>query len=242
MEWLVRLEGDEWSLEDLPKWFSQLDHKVRLEDGKYYLVSSAFDHCATSAEVWERAEQIVERINGAAKACDPHFRPVQIAGEVAQVHDDGRRQMGRSKASAVSATASSGTPPQPSRPERLVAMWDTACPTGPVRRALDAWLLPTTWQQLRHICDAIREDVAPGKDGKQAWEKMARVMAPMVGMAEATLNDELWRFNKTLVKPEHVGAHALHGYTRGPITNPMSMDEAKGFIRRLFDAWLSTKI
>jgi hypothetical protein len=228
-----------------------LDHKVRSEDGKYYLVSSAFDHFATSAEVRKLAKQIVERINGAARSCDPHFRPVQIGSEVVRVHDDGTRKTwssgrgeanGRSKASAVSVTASSGTPPQPSRTERLVAMWDTACPTGPVRRALDAWLLPTTWQQLRHICDAIREDVAPGKDGKQAWEKMARVMAPMVGMAEATLNDELWRFNKTLVKPEHVGPHALHGYTSGPITNPMSMDEAKGFIRRLFDAWLSTKI
>jgi hypothetical protein len=92
MEWLVRLEGDEWSLEDLLKWFSQLDHKVRSENGKYYLASSAFKHCATSKAVWELAEQIVERMNGAARAFEPRFRPAQVGTEIVQVQDDGTRQ------------------------------------------------------------------------------------------------------------------------------------------------------
>ena len=122
MEWLVRLEGDEWSLEDLPKWFSQLDHKVRSEDGKYYLVSSAFAHYATSTEVWQLADQIVERINGAAKAFEPRFRPVQLGSEVVERHDDGTRKVhqqlrpatgearGKGRAAAVSMD---GKPPRP---------------------------------------------------------------------------------------------------------------------------------
>ncbi len=64
----VRLEGHRFDLDDLSRWFSQLDHKVRSEDGKYYLTSAVFEHCTTSTAVWELADQIVERINGAAKA------------------------------------------------------------------------------------------------------------------------------------------------------------------------------
>jgi hypothetical protein len=111
-----------------------------------------------------------------------------------------------------------------------------------VPRALDAWLLPTTWQRLRHVCDAIREDVAPGKKEKRAWKEMVRMMAPILGMSEPTLDEKLWRFNKTSVKPEHAGPYALHGYTSGPITNPMSLEEAESFIHQLLVAWLSSKI
>jgi hypothetical protein len=84
MEWLVRLEGHEFDLEDLPQWFSQLDHKVRSEDGNYYLFSSKFDHCATNAALLELAKQIVERINGAVKAFKPGFRSVQVGSEIIQ--------------------------------------------------------------------------------------------------------------------------------------------------------------
>jgi hypothetical protein len=80
MEWFVWLEGNAWSLEYLPRWFSKLDHKVRSE-GKYYLVPSASRHCATSAEVWDLAEQIVERINAATKAFVPQFRPARVGAE-----------------------------------------------------------------------------------------------------------------------------------------------------------------
>jgi hypothetical protein len=74
MEWLVRLEGDDLSLEDLPKWFSQLDHKVRSENRKYYLTSSAFDHCATSAEVWELAVEPQQVVLGEGEAADGRLR------------------------------------------------------------------------------------------------------------------------------------------------------------------------
>jgi hypothetical protein len=67
-------------------------------------------------------------------------------------------------------------------------------------------------------------------------------MAPIMGMAEPTLREKLWRFNKTSVKPEHAGPHALHGYMSGPITNPMSLQEAESFIHQLLVSWLSNKI
>jgi hypothetical protein len=245
MEWLVRLEGDEWSLENLPKWFSQLDHKVRLEDGKYYLVSSAFHHCATSAEVWELAEQIVERINGAAKACDPHFRPVQIAGEVAQVHDDGRRQvyalgrgtaMGRSKASAVSATASSGTPPQPSRPERLVAQWEAEGHESDLGRALRIGLLPQqTWGSLYHVYEVIKHDASGGTGD---WKALLALLPN-----EPDLGRQLERFRGTANNPKHAGIHARHGKPEPKSEpNPMDFADAQSLIGRLLVAWVSTKI
>jgi hypothetical protein len=159
MEWLVSLEGDAWNLEDLPQWFSQLAHKVRLEDGRYYLTSAASEHCTTSASVWETADQIVAWINGVVKALDPRFRPVQVGSEIRQVHDDGTQQvhfravvgMGEVRAEAGAVIVSVGgkpVPPQPSKAEKLVAMLEKVGPMSAVPRALDAWLLPTTWQRL----------------------------------------------------------------------------------------------
>jgi hypothetical protein len=253
MEWLARLEGDEWSFEDLPKWFSQLDHKVMVDDGKYYLTSSWFEHCGTPDGVWEAADQICAWINAICKALDPRFRTVAVGSELVQVQGDGKRLVHhrlraepgelRLKGRDVGVLVDGKPlPPQPSKHEKLLAMLGTVSPTSPIPRALDAWLLPTIWQRLRHVCEAIREDTAPGKVGEQAWKEMVRVLAPMVGMAEPTLDGELRRFNKTSAKPEHAGPHALHGYTSGPIVNPMALGEAERLIHQLLVAWLSSKI
>jgi hypothetical protein len=254
MEWLVRLEGENWSLQDLPGWFSHLDHKVRrLEDGKYYLTSLTFAHCTSPSEVFELGAQIVAWLNGAARAFEKTFYSVQVGSEIVQVDDAGVRRVhqhlrpatreARIKAhAAIALIDGKPTTSQPSRPEELLALLVKSSATSSVPRVLDAWLLPTTWQRLRYVCDAIRENVAPDTDIKRSWETMAREMAPMVGMDEPRLNTTLRRFNKTAAKPEHAGSSALHGYMTGPIADPMPLPEAEGFIHDLLVAWLSRKI
>jgi hypothetical protein len=157
MEWLVHLEGHRLDLEELLNWFSRFDHKIKMEDRKYYLVSSALYHCCYSREVVNLAKQIVERINGASKAFEQGFRPVQIGSEVVQVHDDGSRknhhhmevvEKVRAKASF---TASGGKPVplEPSRPEKLVARWEVEGHESDLARVLLIGFLPQqTWEHF----------------------------------------------------------------------------------------------
>jgi hypothetical protein len=251
MEWLVRLKGDEWSLEDLPKWFSQLDHKVRLEDGKYYLVSSAFDHCATSAEVWELAEQIVERINAAARAFEPRFRLAHLSSEIVEVDDHGTRrvhqriQLGtgeiRIKGSEITVLII-GKPlrPQPTNAEKLVARWEAEGHESDLGRALRIGLLPQqTWGSLYHVYEVIKHDMCGGRGNpKHAWKSLLPLLPN-----EPDLGRELERFRNTANDPKHAGIHARHGRPeRTSEPDPMNFAEAQSLIQRLLIAWLSTKI
>jgi hypothetical protein len=249
MEWLVRLEGDEWSLEDLPKWFSRLDHKVRLEDGKYYLTSVAFEHCTTPAAVWEMTDQIVERINGATRAFEPLFRPIQVGTELVQVQDDGTRLVHhrlqpdpkeyRLKAGIeVVATGGRPAPPQPSRPEELVAEWEDKGHESDLGRALRIGLLPQqTWGSLYHVYEIIKHDKSKGTDD---WKALLPLLPN-----EPDLGRELKRFRDTANDPKHAGIHARHGKPPKPKGKPaprMTWADAQSLIDQLLVAWLLSKI
>ena len=246
MEWLVRLEGDEWSLEDLTKWFSQLSHTVSSQGGKYYLASHAFEHCTTSATVWELAGQVVERINGAARAFEPGFRPVQVGSEFVQVHDDGTRRVHRHLhvpgteirarfGVAMVPTGGRPAPPQPSKPEKLVARWDVEGHEGDLGRALRIGLLPQqTWGSLYHVYEVIKHDVSGGTDD---WKGLLGLLPN-----ESDLDRQLKRFRDTANDPKHAGINARHGRPeRKPEPDPMTLAEAQSLIHRLLIAWLSRK-
>lgn len=247
MEWLIQLEGDEWSLEDLSKWFNQLDHKIRSEGGKYYLASSAFDQCTTSAEVCELAEQIIERINGAARAFEPGFRPAQVSTEIVQVDDDGTRRVHqcvrpdaaevRTKGGEVSVLVDGKPPPpEPSNPEKLVAQWEVEGHESDLGRALRIGLLPQqTWGSLYHIYEVIKHDVSGPKDD---WKALLPLLPN-----EPDLGRKLERFRKTANDPKHAGIHARHGKPEPkPEPDPMNFADAQSLIHRLLVAWLSSKI
>jgi hypothetical protein len=247
MEWLAQLEGDKLDLEDLPRWFSQLDHKVRSEDGKYYLASSAFQYCATTTAVWELAEQIVERMNGAARALEPGFRPARVGTEIVQVYDDGTRQMHRRvqvfgtelrmKTGAITVFIDGKPlPPQPSKQEKLVAQWEAEGHESALGRALRIGLLPQqTWGSLYHVYEVVKHDVS-GEIGD--WKALLPLLPN-----DPQLGDQLDRFRKTANDPAHAGMHARHGRPEpNPTPDPMTLAEAQSLIRRLLVAWLSRKI
>jgi hypothetical protein len=247
MEWLVRLEGDEWSLEYL----SQLDHKVRSKDDQYNLVSSAFHDCAMSAEVWELADQIVERINGAARAFEPLFRPVQVGSELVEVHDDGTRRVHRrlrvaageyrTKWGEVTVLVDGKPlPSQPSRPEKLMAQWEAEGHESDLGRTLRIGLLPQqTWGSLYHLYEVIKNNMWRGTgNSKHAWKALLPLLPN-----EPDVGRELERFRNTANDPKHAGIHARHGRPeRTSEPDPMNFAEAQSLIHRLLVAWLSTKI
>jgi hypothetical protein len=245
MEWLVRLKGAEWSLEDLPNLFSQLDHKVRSENGKYYLSSSMFNHYRTVAAVSELAEQIVERINGVMTALDPPFHSVRIA-EIVQLQEDGTRKVHHYlKPSGLKLQIKLGKPtlviegnpplPQPSKPEKLVAQWEAEGNESDLGRALRIGLLPQqTWGSLYHVYEVIKHDVSGGRDD---WKPLLAVLP------DEHLDRQLKRFRDTANDPKHAGIHARHGKPEPKSEpDPMTIADAQILIHRLLVAWLSTKI
>ena len=231
----------------MPKWFGQLDHKVRSDDGKYYLASSAFDHCVTSAAIWELAEQIIERINGAARALKPQFRPVQVGTELIQVQDDGTRKVHRRvQVTGMEIRMKMGEvtvlmdgkppPPRPSEPEKLVAQWEAEGHESDLGRALRIKLLPQqTWGSLYHVYEVIKHDLSGGTGD---WKALLALLPN-----DPDLGCQLDRFRKTANDPEHAGMHARHGKPEpNPTPDPMTLADAQSLIHRLLVAWVSRKI
>ena len=91
-EWLVRLEGDKFDLEELVDHFTSADWNVkRDEDGYYYLKSSDFNDMIDSHEVHERALELIGIMNGAASHhSGGGFRPVEFDG-LTEIDADDRR-------------------------------------------------------------------------------------------------------------------------------------------------------
>ena len=88
---MVRLDGDEWSLQGLCEALRGAQPRVWREDnGHYYLSSPSLSSCADEDGAWREAEQLVSRINDAAAALDRGHHPVTGAA-VVRVDSDGTR-------------------------------------------------------------------------------------------------------------------------------------------------------
>jgi hypothetical protein len=75
-EWLVRLEGEKFDLEDLPSLLCSPENTVIEEDSSYYLKSSQFKSLGSADEVRERAIDMIEKLNGAVKRQNRGGHPV----------------------------------------------------------------------------------------------------------------------------------------------------------------------
>ena len=109
-EWLIRLKGHEFDLEDLSGHFNSPKRNVRKdEDGYYCLRSSRFESLADDNAVRECGLELIEHMNGAAKIhSGESFRTVEFDG-ISYVDEEGQRHNfvylsavieGRSKVSA----------------------------------------------------------------------------------------------------------------------------------------------
>jgi hypothetical protein len=90
-QWLVRLLGERFDLEDLPAWFAEPELKIIEEEGMFWLASSDFDALQTPEQVKSDAEQKLEAVAGAARLFQPNIRPPQLVA-VVRKHDDGRKE------------------------------------------------------------------------------------------------------------------------------------------------------
>jgi hypothetical protein len=126
-EWLVRLKGHEFDLEELPTHFQSAERNVRKEDnGYYYLRSASLNSITDDNVVRERALELIERMNGAAKFhLGEDYQLVEFDGLMQRTDDDKHNQFVyvdpievRTKASLSMQVIKGGVVTQPSRPPR----------------------------------------------------------------------------------------------------------------------------
>jgi hypothetical protein len=185
---------------------------------------------------------------------DPSFKPVEVAGLI-RVDASGTRRLhvrvavgvGLASSSVVRArgvglvTRADGTveadTPRPSFAETVVALQEKEEPNSIVSEALEQWALPKTPTSLCKVLEIIRDD--KGRN----WDVMAGRMAPLLGMSKRQAIDEVDRCWRSLQDRAAVGPNARHARLKGrQHSNPMSLHEATGFVRRLLEAWLRDRI
>jgi hypothetical protein len=255
-DWKGRLKGTDWTLEGLAAWFTQEQWKVRQgEDGSYYLTSPALTACGTEGEAWTLLERTVGYVNSAAKLLEG-LAPVEVDALV-RTEPDGTRRISIRASVGVGAIIARGRfaatggqlaekPAGPSLAERIVSLLEREGPDSAVGRTLAQWDLPEqNPTSLNNILEIIRDDIwgrHPGREERrQAWEKMAQTMAPMMAMQETDFDDELRRCRGSLQDQAAVGVLARHSGSAKAVANPMNLGQAGDFVRRVHLAWLQSK-
>ena len=100
VDWSVRLGGDEWSLQGLSEALLTEPRVWKDNDGHDYLSSPTLSACLDENGAWREAELAVARVNDAAAALEPGYRPIVTQAPIC-VADNGSR--------CVSARAMPGT-------------------------------------------------------------------------------------------------------------------------------------
>jgi hypothetical protein len=177
--WLVRLKGEKFDLEDFPSLLRSPEYTVIEENGSYYLKSSDFDSLSSADEVRERAIAIIDMLNGAMKLHIHNFRGVFEDG-VTLIKEDGSRHhyaylggtiAARAKVSAT-VTTSNGTQqiaPQPSNVESWLSL---AKGDKAVADSLH-FFRENTWGSLYKVYEIIKDDVGGKK--KQSRRMVGRL-------------------------------------------------------------------
>jgi len=89
-KWLVRLKGERFDIEDLPKLLRSPEVRVVEENGSFYLESSEFNSLTLAEEVRERGRTLIKLINGVSKFNRNNFLGIS-EDAITRVEDDGKR-------------------------------------------------------------------------------------------------------------------------------------------------------
>jgi hypothetical protein len=235
-EWLARLQGHQFDLEDLANHFTSADRNVkRDEDGHYYLRSSDFGQMTDPSAVRERALEILGHMNGPMKLhSGGSYRPVEF-DMVSQIDGSGKRRHhimlsatfeGRSRVTAT---------PTDIRADGT---------EGASQLLDDVEALATLADQNEKVADALRfYNRGDWVNLYKAWEVVCDAAG---GLHEVVRNGwagepDRGRFTSTAQSRAELGDEARHASERYKAPkDPLSLNEAQVFVRSVILAWVST--
>lgn len=234
-EWLVRLQGHQFDLEQLADHFTSVDRNVKRDkDGQYYLTSSDLSHMTDPDLLRERALEILGFMNGAMKLyIGNSYHPVQL-DVVTQIDGSGQRHhhitlsstvemRDQVKATLIRADGTREDVSQPSdNTEALVNLADQNVQVADALRFYERGDWINLYKAWEVVCDAAGGTHAVVKNG---W---------------ATEQDRN-RFTGTAQSRAELGDEARHASEKYKAPNPpMILNEAQGFVRSAILAWINT--
>jgi len=227
------LEGDKDDLIDLSKIFTSPEFSINEIDGNFYLFSDSFNSIEDSGLVEEKGKEFLVIINAGVKLTSNYLREIKTAGVESLNSDGGVKKRfvhldaevrNRAKVE-LQITKADGTVIEDNPFEPLVKWRQLAQEDPLVAKAF--YLIShdfNTWFSLYKLLEIMEEDG----------------FAPL--MRDGKYKKEANRFSQTAQSYAALGLHARHikSTFKAP-PDPMSLDEAKSFIRMLVNEWLMTK-
>jgi hypothetical protein len=235
-EWLVRLKGHAFDLEELCDHFMSANLNVKKDDdGHYYLRSSDFDQMSEPDAVSERAQDLIAHMNGAVRLLSGvSYRPVEF-DVVTRVDDDGKRHHHMTLSATVEVR---------SRMTGTLIVGETGETMDVLRPPSGVDSLVNLADQNEKVADALRFYArSDWINLYKAWE----VVRDAAG-GETELIKKGWatkaqrrRFTGTAQSRAELGDEARHASEKvQPPKNPMSLEEAQAFVRSVVEAWVRT--
>jgi hypothetical protein len=220
-EWLVRLRGQRSDLEDLSEWLTSSDLNVRKEDDHFYLRCSEFEPLTDADDVRGRATELLDIINGASMLRSGSYLPVEL-DTVAWIDEEGKLRL---------LVGSSVT-----------ARWPVLAAQSPT--GIES--LVTLAREDKKVADILHFFQKGDWHGLyKAWE----LVGDAVG-GEHKLKKQPWvderakrRFTQTAQSREVLGdaaRHASEDYDKPIRGRPMTLDEARGFVKFVIESWVAT--
>jgi TIR domain len=225
-QWRVQLSGDPRDLETLAAESQPAEWSIRRDGEQFMLTSSSFDPVADSSVIWAQADDLVARIDRAARLLMSSFSGIRTAALRRGRENDGSqiniytRDVGAIRANETAelhvgldgvGVAPTKVPvtPCPNLPD-LVALQQT---NSDFNEAL-SYLCDDNWHAYYNAFEALREAVGGERKVQQ------------LGWAS---RNQISRFRQSAQPDRH------HG--RQPPKNPMSIPEGRGFIDDLLRKW-----
>jgi hypothetical protein len=224
--WLIELVGERLDTEEFPYWFPDGDVCAVELDGKHYLTGSVFDKFDDGGPVRAAAAEALKGMSATISLLWPTFIPPEVGG-VLREHNDGRRDIWlfaegglyRSKVRGVAIVIGGITPaePQKTQAQELLRAGQAS---SHLREALEVWSDKyRSWGRLHRVLEEIERHL-----GKQ------------VNQADFCSANERERFTRSANCSEVAGIDARHASGKfDPPPQPMSLQEAEGFIRQMLD-------
>jgi len=224
LTWEAELVGDAADLESLRLIFPKGDAMVcRDPTGRYFITSSAFDHCVAAVEVAPLAEDLIVMMNGIARVTNLSYRPVSIGAHFRDAPDRTHVVIA-GKTVEVRTLMPGPAEPAASPPGQVWIALAAADPN--VREALELLGAGTlTWDRLYKVFEIIKDDV--GGD------------ITKVGLATSA---DVTAFTAGANRPDVSGSDARHA--RMPGATPrraMSPEEGRQFTQAVVTAWVASK-
>src|SRR5215207_384858 len=235
-EWWVRLKGHAFDLEELSDQFRSPERNVtKDEDGHYYMRSTDFNSVADDQAVRERALELVELMNRAAKFhAGDGYRPVEL-DVVIQTDEEGNRRQYVTVTDSIEARSRVSA--------NLTVIREGESPDTP-RLPSEAESMAILAEQNPRLADALRY-FARGDwvNLYKAWE----VVGDAAGGARAIIANgwadrtEQGRFTGTAQSKDELCDDARRASEKYKVPkNPMTLDEARAFVKSVIEAWAKT--